>query len=100
MPEKRVAKKALRMVKGKVPVALKNSLKGVRTKNVKSAIENGRFMTDTIAGWVKKKFVAGPYEKAPMKEFRVNPLMAAVQKTKVRPIMHLSSPKGNHSMML
>jgi hypothetical protein len=31
----------------------------------------------------------------PHPEFRVNPLMAVVQKTKVRPILNLSAPKGN-----
>jgi hypothetical protein len=51
-------------------------------------------MTDAIVGWIKKGFVAGPFTTAPLKGFRVNPHMAAVQKTKVRPIMNLSSPKG------
>jgi len=63
-------------------------------KNAHSAVENGKFMTDQIPNWIKKKFVAGPFAKPPVKGFRVNPLMAAVQKTKVRPIMNLSSPKG------
>jgi hypothetical protein len=36
----------------------------------------------------------GPFAAPPLKSFRANPLMAAVQKTKVRPILNLSSPKG------
>ncbi len=67
---------------------------GLFEKNAPSAIENGEFMTDVLAGWVKKGFVAGPFDEAPLVDFRVNPLMAAVQKTKVRPIMILSSPQG------
>ncbi len=37
----------------------------------------------------------GPFEKPPFNEFRSNPLMAAMQKTKIRPILNVSSPKGN-----
>jgi len=52
-------------------------------------------MTDALVGWIKKGFVGGPFDRPPMKNFRINPLMAAVQKqNKVRPIMNLSSPKG------
>jgi len=89
-----IAKKALRRAEGKEKVPLNKDLGGLKTKNSKSATENGVLMTDTIASWVKKNFVAGPYNKAPFENFRINPLMAAVQKNKVRPIMNLSSPKG------
>jgi len=89
-----IAKKALRRAEGKERVPLKKILGGLKTKNSTSATENGVLMTDTIGSWVKKNFVAGPYGKAPLKNFRINPLMAAVQKDKVRPIMNLSSPKG------
>jgi len=33
---------------GKVPVALQKELKSIMCKNAKSAVVNGRFMTDTI----------------------------------------------------
>ena len=92
--QKGTALKAMRRVAGKEKVILKHELKEIKVKNAKSAFENGLHMTDAICGWVKKKFVAGPFKKAPLRSFRVNPLMAAVQKTKVRPIMNLSSPKG------
>ncbi len=52
-------------------------------------------MTDTLADWIRKGFVAGPFSEPPLKKFRSNPLMAVVQKTKVRPILNLSSPLGN-----
>jgi len=51
-------------------------------------------MTDTIAKWLQKGFIAGPFAKPPLKNFRVNPLMAVEQPGKIRPIMNLSSPKG------
>ena len=38
--------------------------------------------------------VAGPYSSPPLENFRVNPLMAVKQKTKVRPILNLSAPKN------
>jgi hypothetical protein len=46
----------------------------------------------------KKGFVAGPFNEIPLAGFRANPLMAAVQKTKVRPILNLSAPKVALSM--
>ena len=92
--QKGIALKALRRVAGKEKVVLKHDVEEIKVKNAKSALENGTHMTDAICGWVKKKFVAGPYGKAPLRAFRVNPLMAVVQKTKVRPIMNLSAPKG------
>jgi hypothetical protein len=70
------------------------SLPGITCKNAKSAIEHGEMMTDTIASWVKKGVVAGPFAKKPLENFRVNPLMAVAQKDKVRPILNLSSPKN------
>lgn len=94
LPERMVAKKALLRLKGKIPVSFLKPLDGISMKNATSAIHNGSRMTDAIAGWIKKGFVAGPFKTAPMKGFRANPLMAAVQKAKVRPIMNLSSPKG------
>jgi hypothetical protein len=92
--QRRFARKALQRLKGSEKVVLKRELGGINTRNAKSAVENGKHMTDAICSWVKKKFVAGPFGKKPLQNFRVNPLMAAVQKTKVRPIMNLSSPKG------
>jgi hypothetical protein len=52
-------------------------------------------MTDTIATWIKKKFVAGPYDTPPLTDFRVNMLMAKEETTKVRPILNLSAPSGS-----
>ena len=65
----------------------------METNNAKSAFTHGALLTDTIAQWVKNKMVAGPFDEPPLANFRVNPLMAVQQKTKVRPILNLSAPK-------
>jgi hypothetical protein len=55
-------------------------LKSLTKTNAKSATENGLFITDTIASWIKKGFVMGPYEEPLFEEFRANPLIEIVQK--------------------
>jgi hypothetical protein len=92
--QKRVAEKAVKGLKGEAPVTLKTRLPPLTEKNAKTALDNGRAMTDVLATWIKKSFVAGPFDQPPQESFRANPLMAAVQRTKVRPIMNLSAPKG------
>jgi hypothetical protein len=94
LPQKILAKKTLRRLQGLEPVKLKQKLPGIHTRNASSATENGFFITDTICSWIKKGYVVGPYKEPPFPEFRVNPLMAAVQKNKIRPILNLSSPKN------
>jgi len=82
-------------VQGRDPIQLKKSLNRVKVKNAPSAIVKGPFITDAVASWIKKGYVVSPFEKPPFEQFRANPLMAAVQKTKIRPILNVSSPKGN-----
>ncbi len=94
LSEKYAARKAVARLKGFLPVKLSKPLPAIKEKNAKSALENGVAMTDVLATWLKKGFVAGPFDLPPRVGFRANPLMAAVQKNKVRPILNLSSPKG------
>ncbi len=94
LPQKNTALKAVAFLEAKKSAPLLYPLPGLIEKNAPSAIENGEFMTDVLVTWVKKGFVAGPFVAPPMEGFRGNPLMAAVQKTKVRPILNLSLPKG------
>jgi len=95
LPQRKLAKKTLRRLQGLEPISLKRKISGIRTKNAKSATKNGQFMTDVICTWVKKGYVAGPYKEPPFPDFRVNPLMAVVQKNKIRPVLNLSAPKNN-----
>ena len=62
--------------------------------NTKSPVENGELLTDTIATWIKKGFVAGPFDSPPMPGFRTNPLGVVTRNGKIRPILNMSGPKG------
>jgi len=62
-------------------------------KNTPSTAENGREVADTIATWLKKGFVSGPFLEPPLNNFRVNCLMAVNQGSKVRPILNISLPE-------
>jgi hypothetical protein len=95
--EKRIAKRALKILSQGAISFTKSNLPPLRCKNAASALIYGKEMTDTIADWVKNKFVSGPFEIPPLCNFRCNALMAAVQPGKIRPIMNLSTPK-NHSL--
>ena len=93
--QKAIAKRSAKVLKLGNKTKFKNNLKPVfNSVNTKSAFTNGRCITDTIAVWIKKNYVIGPFSSPPFKKFNTSPLMAAVQKTKVRPILNLSAPKG------
>jgi hypothetical protein len=62
-------------------------------KNAKSAVKNGKEVTDMLGFFVKSGYVAGPFASPPLKEFRVNSLLAVEQDTKVRPCLNVSLPK-------
>ena len=51
----------------------RQELPPISTSNAKSAVEHGALLTDTIATWVKKGFVAGPFDTPPVPGFRENP---------------------------
>ena len=72
----------------------RSELPPLNSVNSKSASDNGALLTDTIATWVKKGFVAGPFDTPPMGGFRANPLAVVVRNGKVRPILNMSGPKG------
>jgi hypothetical protein len=92
--QRKKAKKIVSILKNGSRTQLTKNLPEITCKNAKSAIEHGEMMTDTIASWVKKGVLAGPFRTKPLKNFRINPLMAVAQKDKVRPILNLSSPKN------
>jgi hypothetical protein len=63
-------------------------------RNAPSVEKFGEEVLDTVASWVKSKFVSGPFDQPPLPKFRVNPLMAIDQGDKVRIVLNVSSPKG------
>ena len=66
----------------------------MNSTNSKTASDNGALLTDTIATWIKKGFVAGPFNTPPMAGFRADSLVVVVRNGKVRPILNMSGPKG------
>ena len=91
--QRKIAKIAIDTLTRGATTALKYTLGQITVPNAKSAYHYGEFLTDSIAGWVKNKMVAGPFKTPPLKNFRANPLMAVAQRNKVRPILNLSAPK-------
>ena len=57
-------------------------------------LEVCNYLTDSIASWVSKGFVSGPFDDPPFANFRVNPIFACIKRGKVRPILNLSHPEG------
>ena len=72
----------------------RSELPPMNSPNSRSTVENGALLTDTIATWVKKGFVAGPFSTPPVPGFRANPLAVVVRNGKIRPILNMSSPRG------
>jgi hypothetical protein len=62
--------------------------------NSKNAIKFGSEVTDSIASWITKGFVAGPFKSPPTKNFRSNSILAVAQPDKVRICLNVSLPKN------
>ena len=92
--ELRRAKKVILDLKHGAEAYQKEDLPPIRTRNAESAFEHGEALTDEIATWIKKGYVAGPFNCSPVPEFRTNPLAVVVKNGKVRPILNMSGPKG------
>ena len=93
--EKRIANKTLRDLKTGTTSKFKTS--PVPCKNVTnggSSIFFGQLITDSVASWVKKKFILGPFKNKPFEDICISPMIAQKQKSKVRPILNLSAPES------
>jgi hypothetical protein len=77
-----------------VDVPFSCQLPTITVPNTPSVYEFGENFTDTVASWVKKGFVSGPFFFEPVKIYRLNSMIAVDQKTKIRIVMNLSGPKG------
>jgi hypothetical protein len=51
-PAKENRKKDIKRLKGKAPVSLKNRLPPLSEKNARTALENGRAITDVLTTWI------------------------------------------------
>ena len=66
----------------------------VFAKNSSNCSKYGVEITDTIANWSPKGFVAGAFKAPPLSNYRVNPLMAVDQGKKIRPVLNVSLPEN------
>jgi len=66
---KKVVIEALNHLKWGTETNKTKHLGALSVSNAKSAVENGRYMPDALAGWIKKGFVAGQFENALLAEF-------------------------------
>lgn len=73
----------------------RNDLPACMQKNADNTLLHGEAVTDTVASWIKDKFVAGPFKEPPTSKFRVNCLMAIDQGLKIRPVLNGSLPENN-----
>jgi hypothetical protein len=65
-------------------------------KNSTAAFKHGIEVTDSIASWIVKGFVAGPFFSPPLDKFRSNSILAIPQQDKVRICINVSLPKENN----
>ena len=94
--QKTIAYRSLKTLKfGNKTIFKKGKIPSFHSPNANSAFKHGKCITDTVASWIKKEYVIGPFQNPPFKNLNYSPLMAAVQKTKVRPILNLSAPPGS-----
>ena len=52
-------------------------------------------LADSIATWLNKGFVAGPFDRSPLDNLRTNPIFVISRNGKHRPILDMSSPPGS-----
>jgi len=76
------------------PSYQKSPLPACVVENSKTTVKFGPEITDTVAHWTFKEFVAGPFDTPPVKNFRVNALKAIDQGEKIRPVLNVSLPIG------
>ena len=86
--------KAIKFLKKGAPSYQLNDLPPCIVKNASSAFKYGDLITDSIATWIKKGYVSGPFDGPPLPKFRSNCLMAVEQHEKIRLVLNVSLPEG------
>ena len=88
------AKKLLKHLQFGADSLQMSDLPPITAKNGRNVYIHGKYLTDTIGTWVKRGFVAGPFDTPPVPGFRANPLGVVVKNGKIRPILNMSGPVG------
>jgi len=78
-----------------VRIPFKNLLPSLSLSNTESTVQHGAEFTDTLAWWIRQRFVSGPFKNRPLPFFRSNQMMAIEQRSKIRIVMNLSAPVGD-----
>jgi hypothetical protein len=92
--EQKRAAKCIEYLETGGPAFQKGPLGSCHVKNSKAATQHGEEVTDTIAVWITKKFVAGPFDTPPLPNFRANSILAIPQTNKTRICINVSLPEG------
>jgi len=87
--------RAVNILKFGAPAYQRKSLGSCFVRNAENTYRNGPLITDSVATWVKKDFVKGPFKEPPIEKFRVNCLMAIEQHDKIRLVLNVSLPEEN-----
>jgi hypothetical protein len=71
------AKKCIDYLINGAPLHLSKNMGPCSVPNSKNAIKFGSEVTDSIASWISKGFVAGPFKSPPTKNFRSNSIFGS-----------------------
>ena len=85
--------KAVSYLRKGAPAFQKISLPACTVPNSKASYTYGSLVTDSVATWIKKGFVCGPFYSPPYSKFRSNCLMAVDQHEKIRLALNVSLPE-------
>ncbi len=96
LSEKQRATKCIDYLEKGAPAFPKTRLGPCVVKNSKAAFVHGLEVTDSIATWIKKGFVAGPFFSPPVSILRANSILAIPQTDKVRICINVSLPAENN----
>ena len=88
------SKRAVIYLREGAPAFQIEELPSCYVKNAAVTIKYGQQITENIATWVKDGYAAGPFDSPPCAKFRVNPIIAIVQPSKVRPVLNVSAPES------
>jgi hypothetical protein len=88
------AMKSVKYLRSGGPSYQSSYLPSCTVKNSKAAIDNGKHVTDSLCTWIKSGYVSGPFSSPPLKNFRVNSILAVPQPGKIRICMNVSLPEG------
>jgi hypothetical protein len=76
------ARKCIEYLTSGAPAFQIACIPGCAVLNSKIALTHGSSVTVTIASWVEKKFIAGPFPTPPLPDFRANSILAVPQASK------------------